>query len=127
MPVFNLYVSHGKKPQKDKYAYYIVPGIASPASLAAYNPANVPIVSNEANLQAVYNQRLDILQIIFWEAGTLQHGQIKVEADVPCVVMVKGAATDKPEVLLSDPTQKNKLTNGKEVRVTKSEASSLNS
>lgn len=127
MPVFNLYVSHGKKPKGEKYAYYIVPGIASPASLTAYNPTNVPIISNEANLQAVYNQQLDILQIIFWEAGTLQHGQIKVEADVPCVVMIKGTTTYRPEVLLSDPTQKNKLTYGKEVRVIKLDGSSQNS
>lgn len=126
MPVFNLYVSHGKKPQEDKYAYYIVPGIASPASLATYNPADVPIICNEPSLQAVYNQRLDILQIIFWEAGTLRHSQIKVEADIPCVVMVKGCTTDKPEIVLTDPTQKNNLTVGKEVRVVNAGSASKN-
>lgn len=119
LPVFNLSLSHGAKPQAAKYAYYVVPGLSSPMSLKAYDPAKTPVVKNEADVQAVYNQPLDILQIVFWQAGSLQHDGLKVETDVPCVVMVKGCKTATPELLVADPTQKTKLTAGKEVRISK--------
>lgn len=120
MPVFNLSVSHGTRPTGGKYAYYVVPGVASPASLKAYNVQNTRIVSNEDNVQAVYNQQLDLLQVIFWQAGNVQCGSAQVTADVPCVVMVKGLSTDLPEIKVTDPTCCRELTPGKEVRVSRS-------
>lgn len=54
IPIFNLCIEHGSKPQQANYAYYIVPGITSPASLKTYDTNGVEILSNSADLQAVH-------------------------------------------------------------------------
>ena len=108
MPVFNLCIEHGSKPQQASYVYYIVPGVTSPASLKAYDTNGVEIVSNNADMQAVSNKKLDMLQAVFYKAGSLKYGNATLKTDTPCVVLVKGLSTEKPEVITVDPTQKVK-------------------
>lgn len=109
LPVFNLWIGHGSKPVQGSYAYYVVPGIASPASLKTYNPATVKIESNTSALQAVSNAKLDMLQAVFYQSGSLTVGKTTLQADKPCVMLVKGVSTEKPEIIMVDPTQKEKL------------------
>lgn len=99
LPVFNLWIGHGSKPRQASYAYYIVPGLASPASLKAYNPHAVKIESNTADLQAVSCEKLDMLQAVFYKAGSLNCGKSTLKADKPCVMLVKGVSTGNPEVI----------------------------
>lgn len=108
LPVFNLSIEHGSKPQQASYAYYIVPGIASPASLKAYDTSNVEIVSNSADLQAVYNKPLDMLQAVFYQAGSVTCGNATLTTDTSGVILVKGLSSGKPEMIAIDPTQKVK-------------------
>ena len=119
LPVFNMWTTHGVKPQDGKYAYMVLPGIASPASLAAYNVNVIRTDSHTAGLQAVTHTKLGITQAIFFEAGELNCGDYMIKAEKPCVVMLKRNAADNPEVLVADPTQKAEFKVGQEVKVTK--------
>lgn len=105
-PIFNLTLPHGAKPQKATYAYMVIPGIASPASLNAYNPAVVNILSNTPALQAVHHTQLDMVQAIFYEAGSLQVGNVTLKADYPCVMLAKKIASGQPEVITKKPGEK---------------------
>ena len=119
LPVFNVWAAHGVKPQGGKYAYMVLPGIASPASLAAYNVNVIRTDSHTAGLQAVTHTKLGITQAIFFEAGELNCVDFLIKAEKPCVVMLKRNAEGNPEVLVSDPTQKADFKVGQEVKVTK--------
>ena len=119
LPVFNLWIAHGVQPQQANYAYMILPGVASPASLKVYPIDKVKIESNTAQIQAVTHTLLGITQIIFFETGELNCGDYVVKATKPCVVMLKRSADGNIETLVSDPTQKEKFEVGKEVIVIK--------
>lgn len=110
LDVFTLYFDHGINPQNAKYAYIILPNQKSSSSVNAYK-SEVEIVSNTAEIQAVFNNGLGILQTVFYEAGELDYNGIKVKVDKPCVLMLKG--TDKSEVCmyLADPAQTRSIIN----------------
>jgi chondroitin AC lyase len=115
LPVFNMWIDHGVKPTDGKYAYMVMPGIASPASLAAYDVNTVQILSNTAQLQAVAHNKLDMVQAIFYAPGELKYGNTTLKAEKPCVVMVKKANNPEPEILVSDPTQQEEFKVGKDI------------
>ncbi|MBR5541001.1 MAG: DUF1573 domain-containing protein [Bacteroides sp.] len=115
LPIFNMWIEHGVNPDNGKYAYMIMPGIASPASLASYDLNTVQILSNTAELQAVQHTKLHIVQAIFYAPGELKVGNMTLKANKPCVVMVRQTNAEQPEVLVSDPTQKEKLEVGTDI------------
>ena len=103
MPVFNLSIPHGSKPQQATYAYMIVPGIASPAMLKAYDIQSVEILSNTATLQAVYHKKLDVAEVIFYQPGTLAIGSTTLRADKPCIMVAKNISSGNPEIIQKEP------------------------
>ena len=98
MPVFNLSIPHGSKPQQASYAYIIVPGISSPTMLKAYDMQPVEILSNTANLQAVYHKKLDIAEVIFYQPGKLTIGSTTLSSDKPCFMVAKNLSSGNPEI-----------------------------
>lgn len=119
LPVFNLWLTHGTKPQNAGYAYIVVPGIAGPEAASRYNPQEVKIESNTAELQAVSSSALDMVEAIFYTPGALNCGNMKVQADKPCAVLIKGISTASPEIIITDPSQKEILEAGKDVKIIK--------
>jgi chondroitin AC lyase len=87
--------------------------------LATYDLNTVQILSNTAALQAVQHAKLDIVQAIFYTPGELKFGNKILKANKPCVVMVKQAGTEQPEVLVSDPTQKEIFKVGTDIELIK--------
>lgn len=119
LPVFNLWLTHGTDPQHAGYAYIVVPGINTPDEAARYDMQEVKIESNTADLQAVSSPALDMVQAIFYTPGTLNYGNIKVQAEKPCAVLIKGISTESPEIVVADPSQKETLEAGKDIKVIK--------
>lgn len=106
--VFKLWIDHGINPQNAGYAYVIVPGIAS-NQFAQQSPfSDLKILSNTAALQAISSAKLNMLQIVFYQAGFLQSSDITVRVDKPCVVLIEKMTTAKPELYITDPSQKLK-------------------
>jgi len=108
---FELWIPHGKKPQKAKYAYVMLPG-RTPEETAAYSEdPDVEILECTQKLHVVKEKKLKITAMVFWEAGT--YGDITV--DIPCVVMVRECDSDCADgkrkelrIAVSDPTQKER-------------------
>lgn len=119
LPVFNMWISHGVNPTNQKYAYIIVPNIESVNALKDYKQDFLKIECNERNLQAVSNSKLDMLQAIFFEAGTLNCNDYTIKANKPCVIMIKGISQENPEILVADPTQQQGLKVGTDVTFNK--------
>lgn len=105
LPVFNFILSHGEKPTGAHYAYIVVPGVGNVQTLASFAINDVKIESNTEKVQAVSCQSQDMVQAVFYEAGTLACNGKTIHASKPCVVMIKGYSTATPEILTADPTQ----------------------
>lgn len=102
--VFCMYFDHGVKPQGAKYAYIILPNQKSSSSVNIYK-SGVEIISNTEKIQAVINQKLAVLQIVFYEAGALEYDGLKIKVDKPCVVMLKGIDKVETSMYIADPAQ----------------------
>lgn len=87
--LFSLGIEHGKNPKDESYAYVVYPN-CSEVDLNRYRENNpIQILSNTKSIQAVYHNQLNITQIHFYEAGTLQLADsTTLTVDQPCAVMI---------------------------------------
>ena len=87
--LFSLGIEHGKNPKDESYAYVVYPN-CSEVDLNWYRENNpIQILSNTKSIQAVYHKQLNITQIHFYEAGTLQLADsTTLTVDQPCAVMI---------------------------------------
>ena len=99
--VFTLWVDHGTNPDIASYSYVVVPGIDSKEKAQAYDLSAIEIFENTSSIQAVFHKPLDILEMIFYAAGTLTHGDLSITVDKPCALMLKNGRL----VSVSDPAQ----------------------
>lgn len=102
--VFKLWINHGAKPQNTKYSYIILPGLKNTTELKKLKPADLQIVANTEQVQAVYHQSLDMLQAIFYQAGTIMLEGMKITSDKPCALMVQ-QLKGKQVYHIADPRQ----------------------
>ncbi len=80
MDVFNLSIDHGAHPRDASYNYFVFAG--------EDHSADVEVVSNTPDLQAVNHHKQKLLGAAFWKAGKLIAGDRTVEVDQPCLVMI---------------------------------------
>lgn len=104
--VLKIWFNHGVKPNNESYEYILLPNIEK-TQLEEYKPSNIQIIYNQANIQAVYQKDLDILDIVFYTASTYNYDGLEITVDKPCLVMIKNLnSTEKdPEVFMSDPSR----------------------
>ncbi len=105
--VFKLWLDHGTQPVNAKYAYIVAPGIPTVADMQSYPLSNFKIIVNSDSIQAVRNQQQQILQAVFYKAGTLIDESIKITVDKPCVVMLRQLNSNQVPVWVADPAQTN--------------------
>jgi hypothetical protein len=79
MDVFNLSIEHGPHPKNATYTYFVFAGDD--------HSADIEILSNTPQLQAVRCQKLKLTGVAFWQPGKLEAGPT-IEADQPCLVLV---------------------------------------
>lgn len=105
--IFAAWIDHGNQPKDGTYSYIIVPNIKTVAEANSYNMANIEILSNTSEIQAVRHKSLNILQVIFFEAGKLDidNGATSIGVDRPCVLMLKGIGTPNVILDVADPMQ----------------------
>lgn len=104
--VFKLWIDHGKTPSQASYEYIVVPGIAEKQALG-YNLKNIQIVANTAELQAVKQNQLNVIQAIFYQAGSFTVDGLQIKVDQPCVLQLK----DNKVLCVADPAQSEKVIN----------------
>jgi chondroitin AC lyase len=99
--VFTLWVDHETNPDNASYSYIVVPGIDSKEKARAYDLASIEIIENSSAIQAVLHKSLDVLQVVFHQAGTLTHAKHSITVDNPCALLLKNGSL----VSVSDPAQ----------------------
>lgn len=105
--VFKLWISHGSKPVNAQYAYIVLPGINKADEIKKYDGAALKIIANNAQLQAVYHRQLNMVQAIFYKAGSLSFPGMEIKTDQPCALMVK-QVNGKPVISVADPLQRER-------------------
>ncbi|MNJ95491.1 Chondroitinase-AC precursor [compost metagenome] len=103
--VFKLWFNHGHDPVNQSYAYIVKPSI-SENEMKSNKALNTKILVNTPAVQAVENEDLQMLQVVFYEAGSLTKPNFSVTVDQPCVLLIKALKSKNPVLYLSDPTQK---------------------
>ncbi|MBT2564302.1 polysaccharide lyase 8 family protein [Pedobacter sp. ISL-68] len=104
--VFKIWLNHGKNPQNASYQYIVVPGIDA-AGLKKYNRSMIQVLKNTDELQAVKHTGLDMLQAVFYKAGTLAANGLSLQVDQPCTVYIKDLNGKNPTLYIADPAQEN--------------------
>lgn len=123
--VFKLWINHGTKPNSAKYCYIVLPNIKSAAEMNKFDASAIKVLANTNEIQAVYHQKLNILQAIFYQSGTLNLLSMEIKTDKACALMIKNI-NGKRLLTIADPLQKEKtatlsfkdLKTGKTERVT---------
>lgn len=102
--IFKLWVEHGMNPEKQKYAYILVPGATNGAMKKMESKPAFRVLSNDTNQQSVISADAKLAGIVFYKAGkaAIFGG---VEAMQPCVVMLKKSKASIT-LSISDPTHK---------------------
>ncbi|MET3114547.1 chondroitin AC lyase [Pedobacter sp. CG_S7] len=105
--VFKMWFDHGFDPINETYAYVVKPGV-SEADMKSQPQTEIKILANNSSMQAVKNEDLKMIQVVFYEAGTLTDPNLSITVDQPCVVLLRAIESEKPIIYLADPTQKLK-------------------
>lgn len=111
--VFKLWLDHGTDPVRQSYAYIVKPGISeneltrdNGAAGALSTERAINILKNTPEIQAVEHAGLQLVQVVFYEAGSLTTPKFAIAVDQPCVLLIKAIKSPNPVLYLSDPTQK---------------------
>lgn len=103
--VFKLWLNHGTQPSGAKYVYIVAPGLGSTTDMQNYNQSDIRIVSNNDTIQAVRHLGLDMMQIVFYKAGTIADSSIVVSVSQPCIVLLKNLHSASVTMHIADPAQ----------------------
>lgn len=103
--VFKSWIDHGVQPKGAEYAYIVVPGVKNASAIKRYtNP--IEIAQNNKNAQAIFHQKLDIVQAAFYEAGSVHVNGIIITVDKPVILMLNALKGREKELFVADPLQK---------------------
>ena len=90
-----IYIEHGKKIENENYSYMIFPKVDK--SKMKENIDNIEILSNNENVSAVKNKKLNVIEYVFWKSGNLDN----ITVDNPCTLII-----ENNYIYISDPTHK---------------------
>lgn len=104
--VFKMWIDHGQKPTNAGYQYIVSPGIST-ISQNKYSFQAIQVLKNTPEIQAVEHNELAIIQIVFYQPGTLDMPHFFIKVDQPCIIHIKNYNTNHANLFISDPTQQN--------------------
>lgn len=108
--VFKLWLNHGTKPTDSSYAYSVIPGVGL-NEMNRMSSLTIKIINNNSKIQAVYHKELDMLQVVFYEAGEISLNDFKLNTREACTVLIKQMSSKQPFIWVADPLQKLKKVN----------------
>ena len=104
--IFTLWLDHGPSPDGVGYSYMVVPDIGADRLADFAGDPPLRIISNEPGLQAVWHAEKKILQAAFHQPGRVELDDgLAVEAEKPCIVMVRGRGGEA-KIAVTAPPQK---------------------
>jgi chondroitin AC lyase len=102
MPVFNLWIDHGRAPEDETYQYIVIPNASAKQVAKQSASSDFEVLSNTKSIQAVYSRSLRLAEIAFREPGSLSTPLGEVKADHSCLLLVEQIANGW-KVTASDP------------------------
>lgn len=104
--VFTLGFDHSYFPQKQKYAYIIVPSIASGTKMKEYlEKSEIEILANTDSMQVVRHKGGDIWEMVFYRGATFVHDDLTIKVDKGCALLFKDIANASVKFHIADPAQ----------------------
>lgn len=104
-PVFSLWINHGDHPVDAKYSYIVVPDKNLSDFEASVNNLGFVVVKNDANIQAVRNDKVGEYAVVFYNSGTIDMGDgLVITSDKRAMVLLEKAGSSYT-ISVSDPTQ----------------------
>ena len=104
--MFKLWLNHGDRPSDQSYEYIVVPPTTTEELEQIDAKNNVEIISNTAEIQAVFHSGLKICQAVFYKSGEVRiSGQLKLKSDAPGLVMLKMAGEKVKQISVLDPNR----------------------
>jgi chondroitin AC lyase len=100
VPVFNLWIDHGKSPKDATYQYLVSPGVTAEQTELRVKQTGFKVFANSANVQAVYEAKSNRLAIAFWKAGSVKTPLGEMSVDQPCLVLIRDG-----KAFVSNPVQ----------------------
>lgn len=108
--LFLLWLDHGATPNSASYEYIVVPGLEADNVESYRQRAEIEILENTPEIQAVHHSGLNITQIVFYETGEIElPGGITLTAETPGLVMVSTDEGKIEKITVSDPTRKQDI------------------
>ncbi|GAA5221934.1 polysaccharide lyase family 8 super-sandwich domain-containing protein [Membranihabitans marinus] len=108
-PLTTLWLDHGHRRSKSKYAYIVRPGISLEDADKLGDYEVLSVLENSNMVQAVYHKDLEIFMAVFYSGAEMDIGNgVKLEMDGPGLVMIKFDNNEVTEITLSDPSRKNR-------------------
>lgn len=105
--VFTLWYDHGRRPENATYQYIVVPDVRKETlAQSSIDNRSIQILANTRRLQAVKNDKLNMYQMAFYTAGTLDLSDGKTfTMNSQGMAMVKMEGDRISELTLADPSR----------------------
>ncbi len=105
--IFKLWLDHGSNPLTGKYEYIVLPGMAKEDIEGYRKNADIEILVNNPDIQAVKNKELNLSQIVFYRPGTISiSGDLSISSGQAGLVMLKTSGKQITTITVADPTRK---------------------
>ena len=106
--VFMLWFDHGKRPSNASYAYIVVPNISEQdLGKSSHNNRGLEILSNTPDLQAVKSKSMNLCQMAFYKAGSIEISNgSTVSMHSQGMAMLKTSDSKIEKLTLADPSRK---------------------
>ncbi len=105
--IFKLWLDHGRQPQDAAYQYMVIPSTTEQEMPAYLGQCEIDILANSPGIQAVRHAGLNIYQVIFYDAGSIQlSDKLELTTASPGMVMIKTEGGRIKGITASDPTRK---------------------
>ncbi|HEV2322541.1 MAG TPA: polysaccharide lyase family 8 super-sandwich domain-containing protein [Terracidiphilus sp.] len=90
--VFNLWIDNGVTPQDERYQYIVLPNTTPEGVAARAKDSGLDILSNNDSIQAVYNPRLKLAELVYRQPSYIKTPLGIVRADHACLLLVHQTA-----------------------------------
>ncbi len=119
--VFKLWLNQGEKPVDEKYQYIVVPATSKSKLEQKTSKQHIEILANNTKIQAVKNNKLNIVEIVFYKPGEIKIGNnLLLNCKSAGIVMVKITDNQITRISVADPERKlSKIEVGTTTRINK--------
>lgn len=104
--IFKLWINHGTHPQNETYEYVVIPGVPARSLDKRVKNIQVETIKNSNEIQAVRHKKLNIVQAVFYQPGTLKiTHKLSLSTENPCIIILEYDKDVPVKITVSDPNR----------------------